>query len=96
MGNQAWLVTRIITSEDGSYARAGQGSPVVSTVIYGAANADEARMLGAAQMGLSPSRVKAERFETTGLSTDEAIEAAKKADEQSIGANQMANWLRGG
>ena len=92
MGNRAFQVQRILKDDR---ALSGLGAQV-STIVFDAQDADEARIRGAADLGVPPSQVTVEEFETTGLSLQEGIAQAQALDSSAALGEQMAAWLREG
>lgn len=94
MGERAFQVTRKITSADGMF-QSIHADPL-STVVYDAADADEARSIGAGMLGVSPADVTVEEFVATGLTMAEAIKQAEALDASAESGKMMADWLRNG
>lgn len=94
MGNRAFQVQRILKDE--YTAVSSFGGVQVSVVVYDAQDSDDARIKGAEMLGVSPTQVTVEEFETTGLSMEQGIAQAQALDSSPALGAQMAEWLRNG
>jgi len=94
MGERAFQVTRIL-QQDTAWAPLSKTGPL-STVVYGAKDADDARATGAEMLGCKPNEVTVEEFQATGLTMAEAIKQAEAFDASAESGKQMADWLRNG
>jgi len=93
MGMRAYQVTRILKGQE---AMESLGGHQVSVMVYEAKDDLEARAIGAGMLGVSPSDVTVQEYETTGLSASEALRQAEAIDARADSVAQMTEWMRCG